>query len=57
MKLKTKINKTLSVGVIFDQVGEGVFEAHRRPKMGEWGPKRRDPYVNNHNLACFPYTY
>ena len=43
MKLETKIDKTLSVGVIFDRVGEGVFGAHRGPKMVEWGPKRRDP--------------
>ena len=43
MKFEIEIDKTLSVGVIFNRVDEGVFGAHRGPKMVEWDPKRRDP--------------
>ena len=55
MKLETKIDKTLSVGVIYDQVGEGVFGAHRGP---EWlsGPQTKGP-LTKIIWHVFPYTY
>ena len=55
MKLETKIDKTLSVGVIFDRVGEGVL-GPIEAQNGSVGPQTKGPLTTIIWHVC-PYTY
>ena len=55
MKLETKIDKTLSVGVIFDRVGEGVL-GPIEALNGSVGPETKGP-LPTIIWHVFPYTY